>query len=70
MDTQSFFLDLAVIQTGVGAVSALCARFKLPKVIACILVGVLLGPHTFGMSQPLAAGNRFAGEGRRLRDRH
>ncbi len=47
MDAQSFILDLAVILTCVGAVSAICARFKLPKVIAYILVGVFLGPHTF-----------------------
>lgn len=48
MDAQSFILDLAVILTCVGAVAAVCARFKWPKVIAYILVGVLLGPHTFG----------------------
>lgn len=48
MDAQSFILDLAVILTCVGAAAAVCARFKWPKVIAYILVGVLLGPHTFG----------------------
>ncbi len=48
MDVQTFILDLAVILTCVGLAAAICARFKWPKVIAYILVGVLLGPHTFG----------------------
>lgn len=45
-----FFQDLAVIMAFAGLAAALFTRFRWPKVLGYILVGVLMGSYTWGGS--------------------
>lgn len=46
MNTTTFLHDLAVVLIAAGAATVLCHRLRQPKVLGCILAGLILGPHT------------------------
>lgn len=50
MSEGAFFQDLAVLMTAAGLVAALFSRLGWPKVIGYILVGIIMGEHTWGGS--------------------
>ena len=50
MSGGAFFQDLAVLMALAGAVTVLFTRLKWPKVIGCLLAGILMSKHTFGGS--------------------
>ena len=50
MSEGAFFQDLAMLMAVAGLVAALFSRFGWPKVIGYILVGIVMGEHTWGGS--------------------
>lgn len=46
MDSPHFLTDLALVVAAAALVALCCDRFKIPRVLGYIGVGVLLGPHT------------------------
>jgi len=50
MSEGAFFQDLAMLMAVAGLVAALFSRFGWPKVIGYILVGIVVGEHTWGGS--------------------
>lgn len=47
MNEAAFFQDLAVLMVVVGLVSAVFTRFRLPKVVGYVVVGVLMSQHVW-----------------------
>ena len=48
MNESAFFQDLAMLMSAAGLIAALFSRLRWPKVLGYILVGVLMGTHTWG----------------------
>ncbi len=45
MDSFPFLTDLALVVAGAAIAALFCDRFRIPRVLGYIVVGVLLGPH-------------------------